>query len=69
MGLQWPMVLILRPEDHKVLSISRKKVHCHEVMYARFDPEQHERPRIEFTDFTLYAGDVDAASSSSTRCG
>jgi hypothetical protein len=55
------MVLILRPEDHKVLSISRKKVHCHELMYARFDPEQHERPRIEFTDFTLYAGDVDAA--------
>ncbi len=45
-GIQWPMVLILRPQDHEVLSISRKKVHCHELMYARFDPEQHERPEL-----------------------
>ena len=60
-GIQWPMVLILRPEDHKVLSISRKKVHCHELMYARFDPELHDRPRIEFTDFTLRVNDINEA--------
>jgi hypothetical protein len=28
-GVQWPMVLILRPYDEKVISVSRKKVHCH----------------------------------------
>ncbi len=38
-GVQWPMVLILRPFDQKILSISRKKVHCHEEMYAKYDPE------------------------------
>ncbi len=37
-GVQWPMVLILRPADKKVLTISRKKVYCHELMYAKFDP-------------------------------
>ena len=31
-GLQWPMVLILRPFDNKVLSISRKKVHCERII-------------------------------------
>ncbi len=35
-GVQWPMILILRPSDNKVLSISRKKVHCDESMYYRF---------------------------------
>ena len=44
-GLQWPMVLILRPFDLKILSISRKKVHCHEEMYAKFNPETMSRPR------------------------
>ncbi len=28
-GVQWPMVLVLRPEDGKVMSVSRKKVLCH----------------------------------------
>jgi len=60
-GVQWPMVLILRPEDNKVLSISRKKVHCHEAMYAKFDAENQTRPRIEFKDFTLNRDEVDAA--------
>jgi hypothetical protein len=36
-GVQWPMVLILRPEDGKVMSVSRKKVLCHEEIYATFD--------------------------------
>ncbi len=51
-GVQWPMVLILRPFDNKVISVSRKKVHYHEMMYAKFDAEYHARPMIEFKDFT-----------------
>ena len=34
-GMQWPMVLVLRAEDWKVISVSRKKVLCHEEGYAR----------------------------------
>jgi hypothetical protein len=60
-GLQWPMVLILRPFDLKILSISRKKVHCHEEMYAKFNPETMSRPRIEFKDFKLDKNEVDEA--------
>ena len=60
-GLQWPMVLVLRPEDNKVLSISRKKVYCHELMYARYDATTMDRPRIEFRDFTLHACEIDDA--------
>jgi hypothetical protein len=37
-GVQWPMVLLLRPEDNKVISVSRHKVHCHEEAYAKYDP-------------------------------
>ena len=61
MGVQWPMVLILRPFDNKVISVSRKKVHCHEMMYAKFDAEYQTRPRIEFKDFTLDKDEVDNA--------
>ncbi len=53
-GVQWPMVLILRPEDNKVISVSRHKVHCHEEAYAKYDPskggiplESFAVPRIE----------------------
>jgi hypothetical protein len=60
-GVQWPMVLILRPADHKVLSISRKKVYCHEIMYAKFDAEKQARPVIDFRDFTLEEAEVDEA--------
>jgi hypothetical protein len=60
-GVQWPMVLILRPFDNKVISISRKKVHCHEMMYAKFDAEYQSRPRIEFKDFTLDKEEIETA--------
>jgi hypothetical protein len=60
-GLQWPMVLILRPFDNKVISVSRKKVNCHEEMYAKFDAEHRTRPRIEFKDFTLDKDEIDGA--------
>ena len=33
-GLQWPMVLILRKSDNKVISVSRKKLRCYESMYV-----------------------------------
>ncbi len=54
-------VLILRPFDNKVISVSRKKVHCHEAMYAKFDAEYQTRPRIDFKDFTLDKDEVDDA--------
>ncbi len=60
-GVQWPMVLILRPFDNKVISVSRKKVHCHEMMYAKFDAEHQTRPRIEFKDFTLDKDEIESA--------
>jgi hypothetical protein len=56
-GIQWPMALILRPADNKVLSISS----CHELMYAMFDPEIQLRPQIDFKDFTLDEVEVDKA--------
>ena len=61
------MVLILRPSDNKVLSISRKKVYCHELMYAKFDPDLQQRPQIDFRDFTLSEKEVDEAIQSAIR--
>ncbi len=57
------MALILRPEDNKILSISRKKIHCHEMMYAKFDSTLliHTRPQIDFRDFTLNVDEIDRA--------
>jgi hypothetical protein len=66
-GVQWPMVLILRPSDNKVLSISRKKVYCHELMYAKFDLDLQQRPQIDFKDFTLSEKEVDEAIQSAIR--
>jgi hypothetical protein len=43
-GVQWPMVLVLRIEDEKILSVSRHKVHCHEEAYARYDPATGKDP-------------------------
>jgi hypothetical protein len=60
-GIQWPMVLILRPSDKKVISVSRKKVHCHEQCYAKFDPTTQTRPLVTFTDFTLVESEIDDA--------
>ena len=55
------MVLILRPADNKVISVSRMKVHCHELCYAKFDPLTQERPIINFTDFSLLEHEIDEA--------
>ena len=55
------MPVDIRPSDNKVLSISRKKIHCHEIMYAKWDPALDTKPRIEFSDFVLSETDVDTA--------
>jgi hypothetical protein len=47
-GVQWPTVLVLRPEDNKVISVSRHKVHCHEEAYAKYDPAKGGSPLESF---------------------
>ncbi len=42
------MVLLLRPEDEKVISVSRHKVHCHEEVYAKYDPSKGGNPLEHF---------------------
>ena len=42
------MVLLLRPEDNKVISVSRHKVHCHEEAYAKYDPATGGNPLEHF---------------------
>ena len=59
--MQWPMVLILRPADQKVISVSRMKVHCHELCYAKFDLLTQPRPLINFIYFSLLEHEIDEA--------
>ena len=42
------MVLLLRPDDNKVISVSRHKVHCHEEAYAKYDPSTGGNPLENF---------------------
>jgi hypothetical protein len=44
-GMQWPMCLVFEPVSRQVLSVSRKKLVCHEGMYAHFDPSKAEIPK------------------------
>ncbi len=37
-GLQQSMCLVLRPEDEKIISVSKKKIIVHEEYYAKHDP-------------------------------
>ena len=60
-GVQWPMALILRPYDLKVISVSRRKVHCHETIYARFDPASGIKPEILIEDFVLPTEEIGEA--------
>jgi hypothetical protein len=43
-GMQWPMCLVYDPQRDKVLSVSRKKIICHEGVYANFDPTKMQIP-------------------------
>jgi hypothetical protein len=56
-GMQWPMVLIMRPEDWKVISVSRKKVLCHEERYATSDSVSLQN---SIADFTRIKADLEA---------
>jgi hypothetical protein len=42
--MKWPMCLVYRKDVHKVISVSRKKITCHEGIYANFDPTKSETP-------------------------
>jgi hypothetical protein len=57
-GVQWPMVLILRPEDGKVMSVSRKNVLCHEEIYATFDATKGRTPVADIAAFKLNLDNV-----------
>jgi hypothetical protein len=52
-GVQWPMVLVLRPEDGKIMSVSRKKVLCHEEIYATFDATKGKTPIADIEAFKM----------------
>jgi hypothetical protein len=51
------MVLIMRPEDWKVISVSRKKVLCHEERYATSDSLSM---RNSIADFTTLKADLES---------
>jgi hypothetical protein len=52
------MALILRPEDGKILSVSRKKVLCHEELYAKFDAKKGNAPVADFDAFKINLDNV-----------
>ncbi len=52
------MVLVLRPEDGKVMSVSRKKVLCHEEIYATFDATKGQAPVANFEAFKINLDNV-----------
>jgi hypothetical protein len=56
-GVQWPMVLVLRPEDGKVMSVSRKKVLRHEEIYATFDAT---KGKTSIADIEAFKMDLDS---------
>jgi len=47
-GMQMPMCLVLRPEDEKIISVSRKKIIVHEEFYAKYDPAKGGLPLDNF---------------------
>ena len=57
-GVQWPMALILRPEDGKIISVSRKKILCHEEIYATFDSSKGMTPATSVENFKLNLDNV-----------
>jgi hypothetical protein len=48
LGIQPPMCLVLRPEDNKILSVSKKKIVVHEECYAKFDSAKGTNPLAHF---------------------
>jgi len=52
------MALILRPEDGKIISVSRKKILCHEEIYATFDSSRRMAPATNVDNFKLNLDNV-----------
>jgi hypothetical protein len=52
------MALILRPEDGKIISVSRKKILCHEEIYATFDSAKGMAPATNVENFKLNLDNV-----------
>jgi hypothetical protein len=42
------MCLVLRPEDEKILSVSKKKIIVHEEFYAKFNSANGSNPLAHF---------------------
>jgi hypothetical protein len=61
-GLQWPMCLVYSPETKSVISVSRKKITCHEGMYAHFDPTKSTAPITSIIEI-----DTDTSTSAPTE--
>jgi hypothetical protein len=61
-GVQWPMVLVLREADWKVISVSRKKVLCHEERYAKSNLPMTIN---SIADFTRLKADLESLKSES----
>jgi hypothetical protein len=57
-GVKWPMALILRPEDGKIISVSRKKILCHEEIYSTFDSSKGMMPATSIENFKLNLDNV-----------
>ena len=63
------MCLVYRVDDNTVLSVSRKKLVCHEGMYAYFDPTKTNIPKATITelDTTREISKIQQASSYKKR--
>jgi hypothetical protein len=57
-GMQMPMCLVLRPEDDKIISVSRKKIIVHEEFYAKFDQTSGSFPLQHFSVPAINLEDV-----------
>ncbi len=61
------MALMLRPEDGKIMSVSRKKVLCHEKIYATFDAKKGRAPVADFdafkSDLEIVKGEVEGLNA------
>ena len=51
LGIQWPMILVLRRSDMKVVSVSRKKVVFYESMYIADPMDTKTRTNAKIPTF------------------
>jgi hypothetical protein len=59
------MCLVYQPSNHKILSVSRKKIVCHEGAYANFDPAYTTIPKSTITEIVPAPDDDDFAEEAS----